>query len=299
MARETLETHIFNCSTCGSEFKSRDRGQLGSHRAGRNVFCGKECRAVMDSEMQQKRPGRHHLGPCPTCGKMFRSRLADKVYCSLDCYTKSDELLERLKRHNEEKSKEWVCLQCGKDAPRQRKFCDNFCRRRFFAERFDRFIANPEEIALPQNYDEFLNRDELPCLIEGCDWCGEGLAYHVNFHHGITPGKFRELVGFNKTTALMGVSARKSRSEKMKRLIDEGVIEPSARFPLEECETHSGPRRLETIEHRHKTNAMSRLTLVCIECRQEYSALAVNSKRSKYCSQKCGNAHRRKPPGQA
>lgn len=329
MSRETLETHVFNCSTCGSEFKSRYRSQLGSHRAGRNVFCSKECRSVKDSEMQKKRPGRHQLGPCPTCGKVFRSRLKDKIYCTLECYAKSESLKQRLKEYNDAKAKDWVCLQCGKDAPRRRKFCDDFCRRQFFAERFDRFIANPEEIALPQNYDEFLNRDELPCLVEGCDWCGEGLAYHVNFHHGITPEKFRELVGFNRTTALMGVRARKIRSEKMKRLIDEGVIEAGA-FPLEECDRSCrGEMRREGVEHQQKSMIMSgglerflkaaaayvktdkhrkaaserlkktiketpRITLVCIECGQEYETLATYRNRSKYCGRTCGNAYSRK-----
>lgn len=46
------------------------------------------------------------------------------------------------------------------------KVCGSRCYRLFMAGRFDRWIVNPQTISLPQNYDEFLVKKELPCLIE-------------------------------------------------------------------------------------------------------------------------------------
>jgi hypothetical protein len=245
----------------------------------------------------------------------------------LECYAKSEELLQRLSKYNEEIAKEWKCAYCGNDAPRKRKFCNDFCRRRYFAERFDRFIANPEDIALPQNFDEFLNRDELPCLIQGCDWVGVKLGQHINIAHGITQEKFKEMVGFNRTTALMGVSAREERSRIMSKLIEEGVIEPCM-FPIQEADRKYGEVRLEGREHwkkavvmsggqsrfiaagvaysktdEHRVKASERLKrtiketpkikMSCVECGSEYETLETYRNRSKFCGQKCRNANGR------
>lgn len=328
MGRETLETHQFECSFCGNLFKSRSRGQLASSRAGRNVFCGAECKRGHHNVMQRKRPGRHVCGPCPTCGETFRSRTKGKRFCSLDCYTTSDELLQRLGDYNAKIAKEWKCACCGNDAPRKRKFCNDFCRRKYFAERFDRFIANPEDIALPQNFDEFLNRDELPCLIGGCDWVGVNLGHHINMAHGITQDKFKEMVGFNRSTALMGVAARKARSDIMKKLIEEGIITPCV-FPIQQADTARGPFRLEGKEHWAKAMAMRgglaafvnagvahsrteehrrkasdrmkktisdspKIKLVCAECGEQYETREMYRARSKFCGTKCRNANARR-----
>lgn len=333
MNRETLEPHEFTCSACGKSFESRDRGQLASSRAGRNVFCGVECRRAKEREMQRKRPGRHVCGPCPTCGEVFRSRTKGKRFCSLECYTTSDELRQRLAKHSYEIAKDWKCAHCGNDAPRKRKFCNDFCRRRYFAERFDRFIANPEDIALPQNFDEFLNRDELPCLIDGCDWVGVKLGQHINITHGIPQEKFKEMVGFNRRTALMGVAAREERSRIMTKLIEEGVIEPCA-FPIQESDRSRGELRLEGREHWRKSIAMSggqarfiaagiarsksdegrkvsserlkqtiaetpKVKMKCVECGCEYETLETHRGRSKYCSQKCRNTRNNRNRRQA
>ena len=69
--------------------------------------------------------------------------------------------------------------QCGakiKNRNYIKKFCSKDCRRLHYAERFDRWVANPETLALPQCYDEFLMQEELPCLIDGCEWKGKHLA---------------------------------------------------------------------------------------------------------------------------
>ena len=331
MGRESLEEHEFPCSTCGKSFKSRDRNHLACSRSGRNVFCSQPCRRKKINEMQVARPGRHICGPCPTCGEHFRSKAKGKLYCSQACYSESDQLQQHLLELKEKQSFEWKCHHCGKDAPRKRKFCNDFCRRTFFAERFDRFIANPEELSLPQNYDEFLDRDELPCLIEGCDWVGVGLSHHVNHAHGISSEKFKELGGFNRTTALMGVAARKARSEQILRLIEEGIIFPSEdRYPVWEA-PNSGTYELrpEGKEHWAKAMALNEvfkklsdggrkysqsekgrkasserlkktraeqplIELVCNYCGCKYTTQKWYAAKSKWCSQKCRNGNNNK-----
>ena len=101
------------------------------------------------------------------------------------------------------------CLYCGMAVfckpyqYRSKKYCSRRCFRAFMAERFDRWLANPESIALPQCYDEFLTQDVLPCLVEGCDWVGQHLGTHVNQAHGVTARNFKQLGGFNVGTGLV------------------------------------------------------------------------------------------------
>ncbi len=77
------------------------------------------------------------------------------------------------------------------------------------AKRFDRWIANPQTMALPQCYDEFMTVDELPCLIEGCGWVGRHLGTHVQLAHGILADDFKRAAGFNLSTGLVGAELHK------------------------------------------------------------------------------------------
>jgi hypothetical protein len=331
MTRLTLETHILQCSTCKIDFESRDRNQLACSRNGRNVFCCVDCRVAKEKELQRSRPGRHVCGPCPTCGEEFRSRIKGKTFCSMKCYTSHPTFLERLRRQNEEKSKAAFpdgrpcCPQCGEETPKNRKYCNNLCRRKYFAERFDRFVANPEQIALPQNFDEFLLQSELPCLFEGCEWCGTNLSVHVNTAHGVPVEKFKELVGFNRTTGLVAPSLSEFRSNLMKKLIKEGVCVPDPKN-LEKSDRSVRPEmRLEGKEHWQKSMAirggmekfaeagaaksrepqrrkeiskrmkqtlaeMPMVPKVCEECGCDYEVKQMHIDKAKFCSQKCRNA---------
>jgi len=58
---------------------------------------------------------------------------------------------------------------------------------------------------LPQCYDEFMIQNELPCLIDGCDWVGKHLSVHVNEAHGIKAEDFKRAAGFNLSTGLVGL----------------------------------------------------------------------------------------------
>lgn len=173
--------------------------------------------------------GRYEL-LCPHCGVLFRSR-QKKKYCSQRCYVTSPELKEMLTRESRKAwaerlgrpvgvLEEWICLECGEKRLlrqaklKRRRFCNQVCYRAYMAARFDRFIANPETIALPQCYDEFLDRDELPCLVNGCTWVGKHLGSHVNFAHGITAEQFKEMAGFNRGTGLVSKDLAKTMSDR-------------------------------------------------------------------------------------
>ncbi len=219
----TLESHKFLCAWCEREFESRSRGQFGADMSGRNVFCSRKCLTAMSNRNSR---ARFTLGPCPTCGHMFQSARHEKRFCSMKCYVNSPEIAARLSGHNERIRKPpKTCPHCGKQFQHKAKrYCSNLCRRAYFAARFDRFVANPEQLSLPQCYDEFLDREELPCLIDGCDWAGKHLSAHVNFTHGITADKLRELAGFNKHTGLVSRDLSAQISQRFRQLIEAGKI---------------------------------------------------------------------------
>lgn len=203
---------------------------------------------------------------CKKCGEKFRTRDKDKMYCNLKCYTSSDQFkamqLENGKKYAESRTGrpmgqlvEWTCLQCAvtKEVSArysQRKFCGKSCYRAYMADRFDRFIANPESVSLPQCYDEFLDREELPCLIEGCDWVGKFLSTHVNYSHGITAEKFKEMAGFNRKTGLVSKDVSTAMSERMKVRAANG-IDGASSFATNGIRhiTKPGQIRLEGREH--------------------------------------------------
>lgn len=186
------------CKRCNTEFHTTKSWQ---------VYCNSACRVAVDRERAP-----YESGPCLICKKMFKARTKGRQYCSLDCYLQSDTFKEMSAKnyskmkHADKCGVPRICPQCDKEYPRSKraKYCSNACRRRWFAERFDRWIANPESVALPQNYDEFLSRNVLPCPIESCNWQGEFLGLHVNTAHGITAHEFKKLCGFNVTTGLVG-----------------------------------------------------------------------------------------------
>lgn len=291
---KTLESHEHVCSWCEKEFSSCIRGQLIAKRAGKNVYCSSACGYAMESS--RPKPLR---GPCKICGKMFRAAGKNRKYCSQKCYTSSPECVERLRASNADKQDQSrKCAVCEKQLrARQVRCCSKQCARQYFAERFDRFVANPETIALPQNFDEFLAKKKLPCLVDGCDWIGVRLGQHVNWMHGITADKFRELVGFNKTSGLIGIEGSRKASEIARRLVEEGKCGVAFKAYLERQKTGEIPRtqsgpgdRLEASEKRRKAQAIIRAVLTentCEYCGKPYQIAKVSSKTSRFCSVRC------------
>lgn len=249
-----------SCDWCGNQFKPLSF----RHRCCSDGCC---------SAIQNHKVGRHACGPCPTCGTSFLSRTKNKIYCCFDCYIQSDQFAatkaKNLLAINPQGPR--VCAGCGAEYSRSRKakYCSSLCRRKYFAERFDRWIANPEAVALPQNFDEFLARTVLTCPVSGCEWEGEFLGAHVNFAHGITAREFKKLCGFNVTTGLVGqeLSARFSRNTQL--LIKEGIIIGGAPpgFGYLKRDPHVS---LEAKEHARKgiadRPALKDVFLLCREC---------------------------------
>lgn len=204
----------------------------------RKIYCSQRCysqsnqRKVLGREIaakhlvpltqQRKGTSKYGIGVCAKCHKEFRSRYEGRQFCSISCYTTSDEFQRRIRQQSKRlqaKSYEAAgldpdvrltkpCLECGTEMlvqPKElqtKKFCSQHCYRLYMAARFDRWIAAPQTLALPQGYDEFLTQEELPCLFDDCDWIGRRLGNHVNFAHGITALDFKALAGFNRKTAL-------------------------------------------------------------------------------------------------
>jgi hypothetical protein len=83
------------------------------------------------------------------------------------------------------------------------KTCSRRCYRAFMADRFDRHIGSVETLATISNYDEFLSRDKLTCLVPGCLWTGQSLSLHMNYSHGITEDEVKAKAGFNINTSLI------------------------------------------------------------------------------------------------
>jgi len=150
---------------------------------------------------------------------MFESRYP-KRFCSMACYAASPQFDQNRKlavvraAKSQAKSLEEYrelntvpCQECGtpyyKPPGRGALFCSRICYRTYMAKRFDRWMASPQRISLPQSFDEFLTQNELPCLVEGCDWSGRHLSQHMNYAHGVTASEFKRAAGFNMSTGVV------------------------------------------------------------------------------------------------
>lgn len=241
----------------------------------KNRFCSSACATAHGNGVKKL-----DCGPCPTCLQMFKSRDKSRIYCSQRCYVGSETfrnlLAENRKKIDPRTGTPRVCHGCQKEYPRKKvsKYCSNVCRRKYYAERFDRWVANPEQVALPQNYDEFLSRDVLSCPIDGCEWEGLNLGYHVNLTHGITAREFKKLCGFNLTTGLVGESLSEWMSAKATRMVEEGVFFPNGEQNPHRFKTGESPGTreyvsLESKEHGLKARAeIAPLKDVFLQCRQ-------------------------------
>jgi hypothetical protein len=157
------------------------------------------------------------------------------------------------------------------------------------ANRFDRFIANPESLALPQCYDEYLTGDELTCLIEGCGWSGKALSMHMNMSHGIPKKKFKEMAGFNASTGVIPTAYSERLSQAK---IDQGWSAEHMkhlRSLVKNRKFHrDGTQRLEGKEHLRKSQALSRaernIRTVCEGCQ---TVFLTGEMHKKFCTIEC------------
>lgn len=244
---------------------------------------------------------------CQLCGKSFESSGARK-YCSMNCYTHSPQFRAH-GRANFEKARgssfgttiTVECRNCQKEITglphktKKRKFCSRLCYRQYMAGRFDRWIANPQRIALPQAYDEFLSKEELPCLVEGCDWSGKFLSCHMNATHGVPAAEFKRMAGFNSSTGVISSDLWKKFSERERGWLKTKGHNALKGYkpPAKGTATRPHPIRLEGREHLKKSRAMDAAIIVSSVLLCRTCGVPVPQKkygRRLYCSTKCRSA---------
>lgn len=224
---------MLDCGHCKCKFEGtyaqrwqRKRGNVS------NSFCSKICQAAFSSAANT-RPKKYQY-ECKSCHVSFASNLPNKKYCTIKCYSKSDDFRTMITRFAASRvGKTWQntkartgstekCENCQaefwKRKSSKRRFCGNVCSRKWMADRFDRFVGMPEDLALPQCYDEFLSQETLRCLIPGCTWVGASLGMHVNISHGITAEEMKRAAGFNLTSGLVSAPLSKSIAERVNPL---------------------------------------------------------------------------------
>ena len=318
--RDSLE-----CGHCGARFKGSDSQARKVKYEKRVVYCSTVCRSAAHSQKAReqairegKKPRKGVLaGPCEACGKMFMSRV-DKKYCSLDCYTGSSQFLEMRSKYwppseevkaeisaKRKKGKDVPCLECGTGFYQKRpcrgksarKFCSTTCYRTHLAKRFDRWVANPQGMALPQCYDEFLDQEELECVVEGCDWKGKHLTLHMNQAHGVRASEFKRAAGFNISTGViakpLAVTLREREVIGVAAHMDDSARTAALALAYETIATNpTRYRSLEGREHAKKARAMQGPgpERICAGCGNGFQQSTPAGK-TLYCSRECRDAH--------
>lgn len=303
------------CGHCKAVFMGTYKQRWNQQRGLTTPYCSPACRMAASSAKAQAQALREGktlrkgvlAGPCKKCGAMFESRI-DKLYCSMDCYTTSDQFREmqsqywapsdavKAKIAERLRTGERVpCLECGEDFYRKksdsarRKFCTKVCYRSYMAKRFDRWVANPEGMALPQCYDEFLDRERLRCVVHGCDWDGLHLTTHMNQAHGLPADDFKRATGFNLST---GVIARPlAEAFQSRELRGVAANAPGDALDLARA-AQQGPYiryvSREACEHQKKARAMLSVgpTRICKGCASTF-VQSTPMGRALYCSVGC------------
>ena len=305
---------IIQCAHCGAEFLATKK-QWKTHNAkpGSRQYCSGICQRAGFALFLPRKPLKHQ-GVCLNCGIGFRSRYP-KLFCGMKCYIASPQFGEMIRQNSAEIRERALqravippgaevdgllvkikCLQCHADIvikpSSPRKYCSKQCYRLYMAQRFDRWIANPQDIALPQAFDEFLSQEELPCLIDGCSWVGQQLGNHVNFAHGITADEFKRAAGFNIKTGLITPDVAEKMSGRPHLHI------PGVTFGGVQPHGYHGPcnyKSLEGAEHYAKAMALLKETTVppprpCQKCGRSFTPQPIGWS-AKFCTLECRAAH--------
>ena len=305
-----MEGVLLKCSACSKDFAPTHSQEKNQKLGAKYRFCSKECQ----NSVQNKHLCKPLSGPCPTCGDMFKSRgTAKKTFCTMKCYVASagfkkmaaENCLNNAAKAMGNPPEGYTplyktCIECGteyKSKPsRTSKYCNSMCYRKYMTKRFDRWIASPQKIALPQAFDEFLTADILHCLVDGCDWKGHHLSMHMNQTHGVIAKNFKKLAGFNLGSGIVSAPLHEAYCERD----HVGIATDNSRFPqfttgMQQKKTQY--RSLEGKEHRAKTNALKNDTeekplRVCTGCRVEFRQSS-HFGRKLFHSIECRNAYYR------
>lgn len=297
------------CGHCGGIFQGSDSQAWKVKYEHATVYCSPTCRhAAMRNKFSSPVPNR---GPCPTCNKTFFSRKA-KIYCSMACYIASGQfsavqkaavaasLTKEAREKNAARQRTGSvikCVECGEEfyckPSTKRKFCTASCYRSYMAKRFDRWIANPEGLSLPQCYDEFLDREELTCLVDGCGWRGSHLTLHMNQAHGVPSGEFKRAAGFNLGTGVVAKQvAQACRDAALQRIALQDDRGRSQMLRAREKSNTHAVRYVASEAREHKIKARALLNYepgpirVCVGCGKEFKQRHASG-RALYCTVEC------------
>lgn len=197
------------------------------------------------------------------------------------------------------KDKEVKCLDCDNvflqkpvSGNRLSKiYCSTVCYRSYMAKRFERWANNPQEFKMPESYDEFLNKDELSCLIKGCNWTGLFLSIHMNASHGVTATEFKKITGFNLGSGIMAKGLAKRMSERPKVGVAlTSVVGMKPTFNSKGLKKH---KSAESKEHEAKARIMARGTppvKICVSCGTIFQQKTVYGA-TLYCTKRCRQNH--------
>lgn len=187
------------------------------------------------------------------------------------------------------------CLECGKamyaKPSEVKRFCGQRCYRTYQAKRFERWAANPEPLVEIADYEAFLNRDILTCIVQGCCWEGKHLSLHVNQAHGIPAEEFKRLFGFNKHAGVIG----KGLATRYSLRAPQGIARHPEMSGLQKAhqvgrtpESYQRTKQgFENAKRCHQNIDESALpTRVCAGCGQEFVQSTVFG-RTKYCTIAC------------
>lgn len=278
------------CPTCKQKFYSRNKEK---------IFCSLKC--YIDSDQMKTMMAENRQKTIDN----LRAERDSSEGAYLGQKTKN-RLAEIRRKAGLSAGQDVACLECStvfwqkpetKDRAAQ-KFCDKSCYRAYKAKRFDRWIANPQQLQLPQNYDEFLSQQELPCLIEGCEWKGFFLSLHVNQAHGITAKEFKRAAGFNLNTGLVSQPLAKLLSEHAvisQRLLDQppGWLAGQAALQRlrEEGLLYRSKEAIEnTVKGRILALAAPGPSRICLGCHRPFQQTTALG-RKLYCTVECRDAH--------
>lgn len=297
------------CTHCQVSFQGTDSQARKVKYEKAKVYCSSICRSTATS-IRLTKP-QLTQGPCKTCGKAFSSK-RPKTYCSIKCYTSSKQfkdmqaenlagIRERptVRSHSKSSSgrppipKETIhCRECNKETPKTSKtraYCSQVCYRAYMAKRFDRHIANPQEISLIQGYDEFLDQDELECIIEGCTWVGKHLSLHINLAHGIQASEVKRAAGFSLSSGI--VAKPLAESLRQRELVGVAKNPNTIGLELARLAIKNKPKKYrskETNEHLLKTRSLmiEGPVRTCLHCGIDFRQ-STRFGKTLYCTKEC------------
>lgn len=305
--RDNLE-----CGHCKARFHGSDSQAWKVKYEKLTVYCSTTCRsAAARQRMSKPIP---NCGPCKTCGEHFSSR-KPKPYCSMRCYIASDQF-QAMQRANSAHGlaaaaaareakpvEESTCLECGVAFPKKygtksraaKKYCSQPCYRAHKAKAFDRWVANPQTMSLPQCYDEFLSQGELQCVVDGCSWRGQHLSNHMVSTHGVRASEFKRATGFNLSTGVVAAPVAKALRERP--VVGVALApDPFALVLAREAQANNKLRyvSLEGREHAVKGKAQAMLDTGPARCCRGCGAAFIQSTpmgRALYCTRACRTEH--------